>query len=321
MMVPRWSLVFALTGAVACGDDAGGSADSGMALDSGVALDSGMALDSGSTGDAGSSVDGGGPSDGGSGSVTAEDVNAAERAQIEAVCECVFAEEGYATAAECVAGEAASATEEACAAAGFAAADAQEYFDCQVGALVAFNTCVEGAGCDETMLTACDAALTTATDACPMFTDAQAMAYGSAFDVCLTEMVVGPAGSCPDTGATTSTTGSAVFTGSTVLAGDDAQGSCGAVEGTADVQLQWTATITGAYTIDTFGTEFDTVLYVLDACAGTELVCNDDSTTMDTLQSELTLEATAGTEYIIVVDGYDIGDAGDYVVNITPPAT
>ena len=41
---------------------------------------------------------------------------------------------------------------------------------------------------------------------------------------------------------------------------------------------QWTAPAAGAYTIDTFGSTFDTLLYVRDAgCWGTELACNDDA--------------------------------------------
>ena len=47
---------------------------------------------------------------------------------------------------------------------------------------------------------------------------------------------------------------------------------------------------------------FDTVLSVYDACGGTEIACNEDIG-IGNVQSEVAVALTAGTTYIIVVDG------------------
>jgi hypothetical protein len=80
-----------------------------------------------------------------------------------------------------------------------------------------------------------------------------------------------------------------------------------------EATLAWAAPSTATYTVDTVGTEFDTLLYVLDECGGTELACNDDAVG---LQSRLTLEATAGEGFVIVVDPYRVTDSGRWVLNI-----
>src|SRR5262249_10235918 len=55
--------------------------------------------------------------------------------------------------------------------------------------------------------------------------------------------------------------------------------SCGNGGSTApDATYRYTAPAAGTYVIDTFGSAFDTLLYVrADTCAGTQLACNDDS--------------------------------------------
>ncbi len=109
--------------------------------------------------------------------------------------------------------------------------------------------------------------------------------------------------------------GSPVATGGNAGGLDDTQGSCSATTG-EDVVIQWTAPYTGDVVIDTFNSDFDTVLYVLDDCGGVELACNDQAG--GTNQSELTLAATAGTTYQIVIDGWT--DAtGNIELNINPP--
>ncbi|MFK7990359.1 MAG: hypothetical protein AB8I08_30335 [Sandaracinaceae bacterium] len=89
------------------------------------------------------------------------------------------------------------------------------------------------------------------------------------------------------------------------------------VTGGRDQTFSWTAPSTGMFQIDTNGSSYDTVVYVLDGtCSGSELVCDDDGG--DGLDSLLTLEATAGATYIIVLDTYS-GSVmtGDFVLNIT----
>ena len=44
------------------------------------------------------------------------------------------------------------------------------------------------------------------------------------------------------------------------------------------IRWEWSAPSDGLYTITTYDSNFDTVLYVLDSCNGAELSCNDDYT-------------------------------------------
>ncbi|MEO0601136.1 MAG: hypothetical protein AAF211_06850, partial [Myxococcota bacterium] len=68
-----------------------------------------------------------------------------------------------------------------------------------------------------------------------------------------------------------------------------------------DVSFEFTAPEAGDYTFDTVGSDFDTVLTVLDGCGGTELACNDDTVG---LQSEVTVTLAADQTVLVVVDGY-----------------
>jgi hypothetical protein len=92
--------------------------------------------------------------------------------------------------------------------------------------------------------------------------------------------------------------------------------SCG-MGGTSapDATFLFTAPSTNLYTIDTFGSAFDTVLYVRDAaCDGAELACNDDS--LGTRQSQVTEPLTAGQSIVIVVDGYSTA-SGAFRLNVS----
>jgi hypothetical protein len=101
-------------------------------------------------------------------------------------------------------------------------------------------------------------------------------------------------------------------TGSTEWATDTLEGSC-QVESSPDVAFEWTAPAAGTYTIDTFGSTYDTVLFVLDGtCGGPELGCDDD--TFQT-QSQVVVSLAAGQTVVIVVDGYG-GSVGDFVLRI-----
>ncbi len=75
----------------------------------------------------------------------------------------------------------------------------------------------------------------------------------------------------------------------------------------------FTAPTTKVYTMDTFGSSYDTVLHVLGAtCAGVSLACNDDTFG---LQSQVTVSLTQGQVVTIVVDGYS-SSSGSYVLNV-----
>lgn len=78
--------------------------------------------------------------------------------------------------------------------------------------------------------------------------------------------------------------------------------------------FRYTAPLTDAYTIDTFGSTFDTILHAFTHdCFGTRLGCNDDSS--GTLQSQLTLPLAAGEVIVIVVDGFG-EDSGSFELHI-----
>ncbi|MGK0361695.1 MAG: hypothetical protein ACI9U2_004013 [Bradymonadia bacterium] len=66
-------------------------------------------------------------------------------------------------------------------------------------------------------------------------------------------------------------------------------------------------------TVDTEGSQFDTVLTVLDADCDTELACNDDGGLGTT--SLITFDAIAGQTYFVVVDGYQ-ANAGAFTLTV-----
>jgi hypothetical protein len=82
-----------------------------------------------------------------------------------------------------------------------------------------------------------------------------------------------------------------------------------------DHTVQWTAPADGWYTFYTLGSSFDTKLEVREAsCEGDVLDCDDDGGR--NLDSLIQLEVSAGTTYLLTVDGYDGGEYGPYVLNI-----
>ena len=121
----------------------------------------------------------------------------------------------------------------------------------------------------------------------------------------------GPSDNCADGPQITDGT----FTGSTAAATTELAASCGG-GGTADVWWRYTALQTGTLTLDTCGSDFDTVLSVYDACGGTELECNDDSGDCDgdPSASQVSLSvATSDTLYVRVAGC--AGATGDVVLN------
>jgi Bacterial pre-peptidase C-terminal domain len=90
------------------------------------------------------------------------------------------------------------------------------------------------------------------------------------------------------------------------------------VTGGASVWLTWTPTTTHTVTINTHGSNFDTVLavYTGSSVMGlTTVAANDDDVANRTLTSAVTFTAVAGTVYHIAVDGYH-GATGSIVLNL-----
>jgi hypothetical protein len=168
-------------------------------------------------------------------------------------------------------------------------------------------TCIDvsGEGTNDCVLD-CSTALSAS---CP-----EGMTCGNVGNVAICLWPEAPAGDgvCPDLDL-----GSRVpqtFVGANAGFGDDHYRTCGFLGG-EDLMLQWTAPTDGTFVFDTTGSSFDTVLGVLDGCAGPEIGCNDDSVG---LTSQVALMMVAGQSVILVIDGYQ-GATGDVVLNITEP--
>ncbi|MGD1714648.1 S8 family serine peptidase [Dapis sp. BLCC M172] len=88
------------------------------------------------------------------------------------------------------------------------------------------------------------------------------------------------------------------------------------------VWWSWTAPTSGQATVDTFGSNFDTVLaaYTGDSVSNlTEIASNDDSAS-NFLQSEIVFDAAEGTTYHFVVDGFS-DETGNIVLNLLQTTT
>ena len=84
--------------------------------------------------------------------------------------------------------------------------------------------------------------------------------------------------------------------------------------GGASVWWYWTASASGQTTLDTFGSNFDTLLAVYTGSSVnilTQVASNDDS---GGLQSQVTFTSVSGTTYYIAVDGY-AGHTGNIILN------
>ncbi len=118
---------------------------------------------------------------------------------------------------------------------------------------------------------------------------------------------------CPDQ-SLGSATGMHVASGTTSGA-DDLSASCGGMARGPETAFGWTAPRTATWIIDTIGSSFDTVLYVLDGdCHGAELACDDDMGGMFT--SRVTVTVRGGQHVVIVVDGFNPGTGGNFFLNI-----
>ena len=95
---------------------------------------------------------------------------------------------------------------------------------------------------------------------------------------------------------------------------DDSTPSC-APSTSPDVTFTWTPPAVGLYTVDTAGSSYDTVLYVIDGCGGAELFCNDDDPALG-LQSRIIVNVYAlGAPITFAIDGFN-ASVGSYVLNI-----
>ena len=102
------------------------------------------------------------------------------------------------------------------------------------------------------------------------------------------------------------------FEGDTSRAAGTDMTTC-ALNDSADVWHRWIADCDGLATFSLCDSSFDTTLAVFDACDGFELACADDSCGN---RSEVVLEVSGGTEYMIRVSGFN-GATGPYVLTVS----
>jgi hypothetical protein len=115
-------------------------------------------------------------------------------------------------------------------------------------------------------------------------------------------------------------TGTAIATGTNAGEGDDFTGSCTQGLYGEDVVYLWTAPEAGTYSFSTAASDYDTVLYVIENCVGSELDCNDD---VDFASGDTTSEITdlfigEGESILVVIDSYEVFETGTYYLDITP---
>jgi hypothetical protein len=119
-----------------------------------------------------------------------------------------------------------------------------------------------------------------------------------------------------------SVTGPAVASGVNAGLGDSLSPSCsaGAGGGGEEDVLSWTAPASGTYTFSTEGSDYDTVLYIMEDCVGEELECNDDEDFSLGLYHSVIEDffVTEGESIAIVVDAYESTENGTYSLDITP---
>jgi hypothetical protein len=112
--------------------------------------------------------------------------------------------------------------------------------------------------------------------------------------------------------------GAPLVSASTAAQADDFASSCGGL-GAGDTVYGWQAPADGWFVFHTEGSNFDTVLTVLDADCATELACSDDVSNdvmnPDT-SSRVVLELTKDEQVYIVVDGDAM--AGQYSLSVQP---
>jgi hypothetical protein len=91
-------------------------------------------------------------------------------------------------------------------------------------------------------------------------------------------------------------------------------GDCGRA-GAPEVTFGWTAPASGNYVFDTFGSDYDTVLALLDgSCTGDVLACNDD-VFAGHFSSQVIVSLTGGQSIVAVVEAA-AASGSEYVLNI-----
>jgi hypothetical protein len=113
------------------------------------------------------------------------------------------------------------------------------------------------------------------------------------------------------------------YPGNTTAATSDGTTTCGSSNTTPDVWYEYTPATSGSARFSLCsGTDYDSVMSIHSACPGTSgntLACNDDGCDQPySAPSEITLNVTAGTAYLVRIAGWG-GSAGAYTLTIEGP--
>ena len=118
----------------------------------------------------------------------------------------------------------------------------------------------------------------------------------------------------------TDTTDASAATGSS----RDPSSNCPSDPPNASVWYRFQPKANGVFTIDTFGSDYDTVLAVYAGSPGQsakklrEIVCNDDMGADEedwSLQSQVQFRGKRNKTYFVMIDSYSDGPAGNLVLN------
>jgi hypothetical protein len=115
-------------------------------------------------------------------------------------------------------------------------------------------------------------------------------------------------------------TGDGLVTGDLANAMQDQFAATCSSQNSNDLTFAWEASESGCVTVDTLSGVMDSILVVFDDCpsnGGVELACNDDhSLSTGVYESQLTFDATAGSQYIIGVDAWSYAISSTYILDI-----
>ncbi len=238
-------------------------------------------------------------------------------------CECNWMAQGFKSVAACVEEQNATGDFRECSREGYMVGPeaAGPYYECQASALYTYAECRVEAGCEESGAAArmaCVDTIGATRMTCPELPRDSRRAESE----CILRDHIGSASMCPEPGAPWM--GLGTFTGDTTLAGNDSNPTCvmGSSSFSPDRAYRWVAPAPGAYQFDTVGTEFDTVLYVRSGgCTGRIVGCQDDVEAGVITTSQVVVSAaTAGEEFVVVVDGFTTRAQGPFTVTVTMAA-
>lgn len=258
-------------------------------------------------------------------------LRSAQELGVAVFCRCLPTRDPSYTEARCLALAGPNADVSACEDEATAAVGAgfDGYYRCVTAATEAQTACMAAPGaCNDATVVSCNGVFATALSTCQSMISATAgMTYVDTYRRCITERVTGTAMGCPDAPTEVSSAlGTAVFSGSTTLAGDDTAPAtaCFAdpmdemnARGAPDRAFRWAAPSAGRFRFDTVGSSYDTLLYLRDTCdASMDLACADDIELGLDQDSCVIVDLAAAQEVVLVVDGFGELAHGAFVVNV-----